>query len=154
MKMIEVVAAIIERDGKILLAQLTNRKGIPKRKKKNLTHRKSLLPHGRRRRAPSRRAPPQPRRPRGALAAGLIVGFGKERRRQLGGGALGFRPEEDDGPTCQRLNARARVGGCELGRLGPGREREGFGPTFGPKPKGGFKNIFLFKLFMKCNSID
>ncbi len=28
------------------------------------------------------------------------------------------------GPTYQRPNARARAGGCGLGRLGPGGERE------------------------------
>ena len=33
------------------------------------------------------------------------------------------------------------------------RERGGFGPAFGPKPKETFKNLFQFKLFMKCNSI-
>jgi hypothetical protein len=83
----------------------------------------------------------------------------RKQRRRLGGGALGFRPEEDDGPDrwdppvsgCE--GARAGGCGCGLGRLGPGGEREGFGPTFGPKPKEDFLKLFQFKLFLKCNSI-
>ncbi len=79
---------------------------------------------------------PQPIRPEKERGGRI----GRKQRRRLGGGALGFRPEEDDGPdrwdppVSDRTRARAGAGGCGLGRLGRG-ERRDFGPTFGPKPK-------------------
>jgi hypothetical protein len=62
-----------------------------------------------------------------------------------GGAKLGFRPEADDGPDrwappVQRADARAA--GCGLGPAGPRREKKGFGPTFGPKPKEDFLKPF------------
>lgn len=43
---------------------------------------------------------------------------------------------------------------ADLGRAhAAGEERGKAGPTFGPKPKRRFKNLFYLNLFMECNSI-
>jgi hypothetical protein len=67
-----------------------------------------------------------------------------------GGAKLGFRAAAAEGRrrltggTHLSAAAGARAGGCScgLGRPGPGGEREGFGPTFGPKPKEDFLKPF------------
>jgi hypothetical protein len=62
----------------------------------------------------------------------------RKQRRRLGGGALGFRPEEDDGPdkrdppVSDRARARARADGCGLGR---GEREQRFWADFRPKAK-------------------
>ncbi len=67
----------------------------------------------------------------------------RKQRRRLGGGALGFRPEEDDEPdrwtppVSGSEGARARAAADWAG-LGRGEREGGFGPTFGPKPKEDF----------------
>nr|BAD62270.1 calcineurin B-like protein [Oryza sativa Japonica Group]BAD62439.1 calcineurin B-like protein [Oryza sativa Japonica Group] len=54
--------------------------------------------------------------------------------------------------THQSAAARARARRL-TGPAGPRREKRGFGPTFGPKPKEDFLKPFQLKLFLKCNSI-
>ena len=83
------------------------------------------------------------------------------RRRQRRRGARvsgGGRREEDDDSD----RWAPPVSGSELARaaaaanwadLGRGERERVFGLTFGPKTKETFKNLFQFKLFMKCNSI-
>nr|BAD11620.1 hypothetical protein [Oryza sativa Japonica Group]BAD13256.1 hypothetical protein [Oryza sativa Japonica Group] len=59
-----------------------------------------------------------------------------------GGGARKTKTDRWDPPVSDSEGARAC--GCGWTRpTGPReREREGFGPTFGPKPKETFKNFF------------
>ncbi len=76
----------------------------------------------------------------------------KTAARVSAGGGWRLTTTPTGGPHLSATGTRARGQALGLGRPGP-REREGFGPTFGPKPKETFKILFQFKLFMKCNYI-
>ena len=54
-----------------------------------------------------------------------------------GGGALGFWPEEDDGPAPVSGRTRARAAAADWAGWAEEREK-GFGLAFGPKPKEDF----------------
>ena len=84
-------------------------------------------------------------------------GIGKRRRRGSarvsGGGGRRRKTAPTGGAHLSATEREKRAAARRTGPTWAEGEREGFGPTFGPKPKETFKNLFQFKLFMKCNSI-